>query len=115
MGGLELRVGALGVELEGKLLERLELLHEEFLLVRAHELGALLVERAIERGQEDLGLVQNEPATASVGAARRRVAAPDVLYSARNKLVDWDLSDPHMPRTLTGSFMVNKGLSTGLT
>ena len=26
-GGLELRVGALGIELEGKLLERLELLH----------------------------------------------------------------------------------------
>ena len=44
-GGLELRVGALGIELEGKLLERLELLHEELLLVRAHELGGLLVER----------------------------------------------------------------------
>ena len=51
---------SLGIELEGKLLERLELLHEELLLVAAHELGALLVERAIERGQEDLGLVQNE-------------------------------------------------------
>ena len=33
--GLELRVGALGIELEGKLLERPELLHEELLLVRA--------------------------------------------------------------------------------
>ena len=53
MGGLELRVGALGVELEGKLLERGELLHEELLLVRAHELGGLLVEGAVERGQED--------------------------------------------------------------
>ena len=41
------------VELEGKLLERLELLHEKLLLVAAHELGGLLVERAIERGQED--------------------------------------------------------------
>ena len=27
---------SLGIELEGKLLERLELLHEELLLVRAH-------------------------------------------------------------------------------
>ena len=36
---------SLGIELEGKLLERLELLHEELLLVRAHELGGLLVER----------------------------------------------------------------------
>ena len=35
-GGSKLRVGALGIELEGKLLERLELLHEELLLVRAH-------------------------------------------------------------------------------
>ena len=59
-GGLELRVGALGIELEGKLLERLELLHEELLLVGAHELGGLLVERAVERGQEDFRLVQNE-------------------------------------------------------
>ena len=45
--------GSLGIELEGKLLERLELLHEELLLVAAHELGGLLVERAVERGQED--------------------------------------------------------------
>ena len=67
-GGLELRVGALGVELEGKLLERLELLHEELLLVAAHEFGGLLVERAVECGQEDFRLVQNEPATASVVA-----------------------------------------------
>ena len=41
--------GLLGIELEGKLLERLELLHEELLLVRAHELGGLLVERTVER------------------------------------------------------------------
>ena len=59
-GGLELRVGALGIELEGKLLERLELLHEELLLVRAHKFRSFLVERTVERGQEDLGLVQNE-------------------------------------------------------
>ena len=65
-------IRALGIELEGKLLERLELLHEELLLVAAHELGALLVERAIERGQEDLGLVQNEPATASVASRLSR-------------------------------------------
>ena len=43
------RRGLLGIELEGKLLERLELLHEELLLVRAHELGGLLVERTVER------------------------------------------------------------------
>ena len=59
-GGLELRVGALGIELEGKLLERLELLHEELLLVRAYKLGALLVERAVERRQEDFRLVQDD-------------------------------------------------------
>ena len=51
---------ALGIELEGKLLERLELLHEELLLVRAHELGALLVERTVERGQEDFRLIEHE-------------------------------------------------------
>ena len=45
-----------GVELEGKILERPELLHEELLLVGAHEFGSFLVEGAVERGQEDLGL-----------------------------------------------------------
>ena len=50
----------MGVELEGKILERPELLHEELLLVRAYELGVLLVEGAVERGQEDFRLVQNE-------------------------------------------------------
>ena len=50
---------SLGIELEGKLLERLELLHEELLLVRADELGAFLVEGAIERRQHDLGLIEH--------------------------------------------------------
>ena len=54
------RGGLLGIELEGKLLERLELLHEELLLVAAHELGTLLVERAVERGQEDFRLIEHE-------------------------------------------------------
>ena len=54
------RGGLLGVELEGELLERLELLHEELLLVGAHELARFLVERTVERGQEDFRLVQDE-------------------------------------------------------
>ena len=43
------RGGLLGIELERQLLERLELLHEELLLVRAHELGSFLVEGPVER------------------------------------------------------------------
>ena len=52
------RGGLLGIELEGKLLERPELLHEELLLVRA--LGSFLVEGPVERAKEDFRLVQNE-------------------------------------------------------
>ena len=51
---------SLGIELEGKLLERLELLHEELLLGRAHKFRSFLVERTVERGQEDLGLIEHE-------------------------------------------------------
>ena len=61
-GGLELRVGALGIELEGKLLERLELLHEELLLVRINL-------RADLRGR---------------GAST--VAAPDVLILGKKQV-----------------------------
>ena len=52
--------GLLGIELEGKLLERGELLHEELLLVRAHELGALLVEGPVESGKEHLRFIEHE-------------------------------------------------------
>ena len=48
-------------------------------------------------------------------ASRRRPGRVDgVAASLRvstldwHKLVDWDLSDPHMPRTLTGSFMMTQ-------
>ena len=68
--------GSLGIELEGKLLERLELLHEELLLVGAHEFGSFLVEGAVERGQEDLGLVQNEQVQEDTNLAKMVLRPP---------------------------------------
>ena len=77
--------GSLGIELEGKLLERLELLHEELLLVRAHEFRSFLVEVAVERGQEDLGLVQNEQVQEDTNLAKMVLRPPAAEASATMK------------------------------
>ena len=92
-GGLELRVvGALGIELEGKLLERLELLHEELLLVRAHELARLLVEGPVERGQKDFRLVQNEQIQENTDLTQvvlRPPAAKSTSAADHRRFVNW--------------------------